>query len=399
MLKSNLNQIAPYIFGNVLYLFSAIIPKSNYIWVFGSWGGYEYADNPKYLYEYVISKEGAIKAIWLTRSDKVYNLLKNKGQRVYYIKSIRGFWFSCRAKVGIISHGMIDINRFACARMEIVQTWHGIPMKPVLLSDPKENAIKKRTLLKRLSIVLPFLKKELNFDSHLLICSTSAYATNILKKVFGEYSPITETGFPRLDGIFNVQPTSKIGEEVKKLRDNGVKVGIYMPTYRRHGEFNIINYLTNNIEAINKALVDNHHVIYLKIHPFDFHKLPQDFSFQGLRLLRNEEVNNDIYSVLGCFDFLITDYSSIVFDYLILPRPVYFLDPDRENYISTNGKLVYDYRDMGLPCFSTWYELILGISQSFPLDEYRLNEISNKFHKHRNAYSAKRLFEKIIANL
>lgn len=392
-----MNNLLKYLWGNITYYISYFFPKSNNIWIFGAWGGKEYADNPKYLFEFVTKQHPEINAIWLTRSKKVVNSLRKENKKVFLINSFMGLWYACRARVGITSHGMIDINRFACARIKIVQTWHGIPMKPVLLSDPKEGAIKKRKRLTRLSLIFPFLKKELEYHNNLVVCSSSMHVSNILKKVFGEDAPIKVLGFPRLDGLFKPQKNNSLTKDLINKKKEGATIGIYMPTYRKEGEFDIVSYFNSNNKEIESFLKSNNHYIYLKIHPYDYYKI-QKYSFSNrIRIIDDKEINNDIYSILGLFDYLITDYSSVIFDFLILGKPTFLMVPDRESYVASNGDFVYDYRNLDLPTSNDWAGLLTKVSNKSV--HPRMDSISKKYHQYTDGESSKRLFKYIKKNL
>lgn len=388
-----------YPFGNFFYFLSAIIFKSNKVWIFGAWGGNLYADNPKYLFEYINSKHKEIDSIWLSRNEQLIENLRNKNFKAYKINSVPGLWYCCRASIAVISHGMIDVNRYACARLKIVQTWHGIPMKPVLLSDPKQKTIKKRKLLSKLSFIFPFLKKELDYENNLLICSSSTYVSTLLKQIFGKNAPLVETGFPRLDGLFQPDCQKEVSKEIITYQNQGLKVGIYMPTYRSNGEFDIIDFFTSEIDSINEGLVKNEQVLYLKIHPFDFYKLPKSLNACNIHFINDEHIDGDIYEVLGLFDFLITDYSSVVFDYLVLTKPVFFLVPDRESYVESNGAFVFDYEQLNLPVFTTWVELLAQTSEVQKFLSNELQSASILFHQLRDYDNSKRLYNEIIKKL
>ncbi|WP_020401559.1 CDP-glycerol glycerophosphotransferase family protein [Gracilimonas tropica] len=391
-----LKLIATYLVGNILYLLSMMVPKSKKIWVFGAWGGNQYADNPKYLFEYVNEFHPEINAIWLTRQKEIEKKIESKGYKAFQTNSIKGIWYSCRAKVGAMSHGMIDLNRFACARMEIVQMWHGIPIKPILLSDPKKSSIAKRKLLTKLSFFFPFLKKELRFNENLIICSSSKHVSKILKKAFGSNSPIRITGFPRLDGFFRTEEENPLKKKIRDLQRENVRVGIYMPTWRQKGEFNIIKYLTENLQDIDKFLKGNKLSLFLRIHPFDQHELPKEFNFDCIHLITNEMIEGDIYSVLGAFDFLVSDYSSVIFDYLIKESPIYLMVPDRKDYIESNGKFVYDYKNIELPVEQSWGKLLPRLNEDNYQSQETITKLSSKYHKYKDGNSSKRLFDQII---
>ena len=385
-----------YLIGNILYFFSYIIPKSKKIWIFGSWGGQKFTDNPKYFYNY-IQKNKDITPVWLTENKEIINKLKIKGVLVFHTYSLLGIWYSSRAAVGIVSHGLVDINRYACARMKIVQTWHGIPMKPVLLSDKKDHAKKKRKMLLNIMFFFPFLKKELLFDRNLIICSSSVYVEKLLRKVFGDKSPLYNIGFPRLDGLFNTTNDNLIYQEINNYKKEGLRVGVYMPTYRRKGEFDIISFLSDSKEEIENQLFNSNSILYIKVHPFDYFNIKDKFHSETIRIINDDNIDNDIYQILNCFDFLISDYSSIVFDFLILVKPVYLLVPDRDSYISSNGDFIYDYLNINLPVVETWTEVLSLIENK--IEVKNLEKISSKYHLHKDGNNSERLYNEIVKKL
>lgn len=385
-----------HLLGNILYFISYIIPKSKKVWVFGSWGGQQFADNPKYFYNYV-KRNKNIKPIWLSENHELIKKLKVKGILAYHTYSFLGIWFSSRASIGVVSHGLIDINRYACARMKIIQTWHGIPMKPVLLSDKKEIAVKKRKMLLKLMFFFPFLKKELLFDRNFIICSSSSHVENLLKKIFGNNSPLHNVGFPRLDGLFKPKNDTLIYQIINNYKDNGFQVGVYMPTYRREGEFDIISFLIQNKDEIEGKLYKCKTILYVKLHPFDYFKINDEFHSETIRIINDESIDNDIYQILNCFDFLISDYSSIVFDFLTLVKPIYLLVPDRESYITSNGDFVYDYLNINLPVVESWSGALSLIENK--IEVKNLEKISSKYHLNMDGNNSERLYNVIVKKL
>lgn len=389
-----------FLVGNIIYFISYITPKSSVIWVFGSYGGQYFSDNSKYFYNYIRLNHPEIKAIWITKNSVIYSKLKKQGHTVFMYNSIKGIYYSCRAKYGMTCHGMNDLNRMASARIKIIQAWHGIPMKPVLLSDPKESEILKRKIIYLLSYFIFFLKKQVGFDKNFVVLSSSDYVTNtILQICFGKNAPFMNTGFPRLDGLFSPNMESEISQKIQSFKKEGKKIGIYMPTYRRENESDIVSLFVSNFQKIEKYLKLNNRVLFLKLHPFEHYKVKGLKASENIYFIDNNEIENDIYTILSFFDFLISDYSSIIFDYLLLARPTYLLVPDREDYIITNGNFVYDYMNIGLPVSENWKQLLDIIS--IPFDEVspkNIYQISRKFHKYRDGDSSKRLYEHIIKN-
>ena len=387
-------------FGNIVYFISLFVPKRKNVWIFGSKGGDSYSDNPKYVFEYINKNQPEIKTVWLTKNKIVLEHLRTIGVRVYYINSIKGIIWQMMAKVAIISHGISDINKYACGRLKIVECWHGVPMKPVLLSDPKEEALKKRENIRRLSFVLPYLRKRINYKEYFVICGSGDRSNKILKKVFGDNSNLISSGFPRLDGLFVENNYSiSICREVDELKSQGKQIGIYMPTYRREGEFDIVDYFYKNIKEINNHLQRNNQSLFVKIHSFE-KNLKEKKNIGNVFFISNSEIKDDIYSILNKFDFLITDYSSIVFDFLILSRPVFFLTPDRESYIKSNGNFVFDYLDLNFDVFLTWDDFFSEVNFEKELSHSnKYKEAGMKFHAYIDGNNSERVVEYINSNL
>lgn len=396
-----IRHIIKYIWGSLLYLISVFIPRSKKIWIFGAWAGRSYADNPKYLFEYVCENHPNISAIWLTHDKKIIEKLAKKNLKGLLINSPIGIWYAMRAKVGVTSHGMVDINRFACAKLKLVETWHAIPIKPILLSDPKGSTKRKRKMMWRLSFLFPFLRKELDYNNRLAICGSSDFTNQVLKKVFGANAPIINTGFPRLDGIFNPEDSFPLSQRIAQQKKENKTIGIYMPTYRRKNEFDIINYFINNMQFIDKELERRKHSLYLRIHPFDLHNFPSDFSAKNIEFISNSEIEGDIYKILGLFDYLITDYSSVIFDFLIQPKPVFLFIPDIQSYIESNGALLFDYDELGIPASNSWSDLFDTIDSTFRNSQaVKLFErIGNKIHYFMDEENSKRLYYFIKSKL
>ena len=377
---------------------SALIPKSKNIWVFGSTGGMTYSDNSKYLYDYVVNNHKGINAVWLTHSKDVYSILRKQSKKVYFINSFWGFWYSARASVGIVTHGITDINQYACGRMKIVECWHGIPMKPVLLSDPKVKAIKKRKATIKLSFLFPFLRNRVFYNDFLAICGSGELSNKILRKVFGFDAPILTLGFPRLDGLFNVNRDNRIVRKLIELEKNKGIAGIYMPTYRQKGEFDIVGYFKENIHVINHRLEAANSYLFVKTHSFE----NSNVDFQDMKRIfpiTNKEIEDDIYSILGAFDFLITDYSSIAFDFLVLGKPVFFLTPDRDSYIQSNGEFVFDYMDLKLKAADSWEHFFNDIDIREELMHNKYSSLRDRLHKYRDGRNSERLYKYISSQI
>lgn len=112
-----------------VYYISCLIPKNNNIWIFGSWHGHKFADDPKFLFLYVKRNQPRIRPVWLTRNPKVLKNLRGGKYEVYKTFSMKGFLCSMRAGCIIVCCGLSDVNRFVIGKAPKILLWHGVPLK------------------------------------------------------------------------------------------------------------------------------------------------------------------------------------------------------------------------------------------------------------------------------
>ena len=186
-----------------------------------------------------------------------------------------------------------------------------------------------------------------NFDIALvpgpLFIKTKAYFWNVDEKY------ILAKGYPRYDWLLKKdERTMRFIHKYKKNQDS--KIVLWMPTYRvdKNGIFNdtkeIVNFpiLQHKQEWI---LIDNYCkekniVLLVKLHPFQKqYNIPFD-TFDSIIEIDNndlEEVDIQLYSLLSLIDALITDYSSVAFDFLLVDKPIGFTLDDYEEYKDSRG--------------------------------------------------------------
>ena len=136
-MSNKLLKLTIYILNTPLYWVSCCMPKNSNIWIFGAWFGEKYADNSKYLFEYVNRSHSEIRAIWFSTNKNVIRLLNQKGYEAYYTYSWKGYYFGAKARFAFVSVSITDINQYVCStsRTIIVQLWHGTPLKKIHFDD------------------------------------------------------------------------------------------------------------------------------------------------------------------------------------------------------------------------------------------------------------------------
>jgi len=201
-----------YIFKDIIYLTSSIIPKNKNLWVFGAWFGEKYADNSKYLFEYINKNHHEIRTIWLTRNKDTLKLIRSKRYEAYLIYSLNGFLLSMRSKVTIVTVGLSDVNMATISNNQIVNLWHGTPLKKIMYDD--------RITFKALSRIKKFIIKNFfpflwhDYSKYILI-ATSPEVQRVISGAFKvPIYNVKVTGYPRNDVFFmktvNVSIKSKL---------------------------------------------------------------------------------------------------------------------------------------------------------------------------------------------
>lgn len=210
-----------------------------------------------------------------------------------------------------------------------INTWHGIPLKLMGYEMPNGN--------------IQVANTERNFLQASFLLSPNKHHTDMYTKSYkldGIFEgKILESGQARTDTFFNTEKE----DVIRKLLDDGVNVNsnkkiiMYAPTWKG-ADFNEpqadIREYENIYNKICKSIDTSKYQLLIKPHQAVYDKVKQ-----GAGELRECMVSPrlDTNEVLCAVDVLISDYSSIFFDFLVTGRPIMFYIPDLEQYKKTRG--------------------------------------------------------------
>ena len=195
-----------------------------------------------------------------------------------------------------------------------------------------------------------------------------------------------------------------------------IKLYFYNPTYRVKGERTIANgALYSNplplrweeIKSIDEFLFRNDALLIVKYHPYEEEEKAETYrrfsnKVKNILLLTSKELINhfiSIYDLLPASSFLITDYSSIYLDYLLLDKPILFFCPDFTEYNKTRGFIVeYDVLSDWMPGQITkkFEELKSALKIYIEgSDDYRnsRSKILRLYHRYKDPFSSRRVFK------
>ncbi len=395
-------RLVKYILLLPIYELSCVVPKKNNLWIFGSWLGQKFADNSKYLFLYVQQEHPEIRAIWLAHDSKVVSEVREMGYESYRAHSIKGFLFSMRAGCIIVDQGLVDLNKYAIGRAKKIKLWHGTPLKKIGADDTlhyhkNEGRFKilQRSIKEK---IFPFTTSHFQ-----LVIAMSAEAKSKLASAFRmPESHFRITGYPRNDILKGSRHvTVETGSWLDKIQicSIGSTIVGYLPTWRDTQEVDLLfsygfaeSDFQDFLERYNAVFwIKNHSDSQLQL-SIDKNKFSRIFTLSDKQL-------PDIYPLLRETNILITDYSSVYFDYLLLNRPIIFAPFDFEDYVRKDRKLYYDYDEVTPgPKARNWpevIELLKAIMNGKDEWEVQRDRICRRFNKFNDSDSSKRVFEEI----
>lgn len=328
-----------------VYWLSFLFPRKKTIWLFGSTFGRRFADNPRYFYLYVSQHDTSIRPIWISHDKELVAFLQGEGYEAYYYHSWKGIFYALRGKVYLFDNYSKDINFWLSGGALKVNMWHGIPLKKIQADNrfdafrhPKNGWEKFKCFPRNLSDEKP---------SHYVL-TTSEFMRPIFSSAFRtEY--VLLSGYPRNDRLLSDQIKNVLPmlekKELEKIssfreREKNGKMVYYMPTFRDSEKkfFEVMH-----LESFQRFLKEEHILFCVKLHPKS--KLNAEFKALQTEVVQVIDKDADPYTFLEEADVLVTDYSSIYFDYLLTDKPVVFFDYDLEEYLSDTREMYFDYEE------------------------------------------------------
>jgi CDP-glycerol glycerophosphotransferase (TagB/SpsB family) len=320
--------------GSLLSLFAHrlafLLPRRDDVWAFGSRGGGDFEGNSKYLFLHVAAREDLdVRPVWLSESAETVATLRRHGYDARRTDTLRGVATLLRAGYVFITGSFTDVPTWPTGGATVVQLWHGVPLKRISRDGPTYADV---SLFDRLSRRYVYRQ----FDR---IVVTGERLTDVFASAFGvARDRIVVTGYPRNDALFGAIPGFDVGQNRSLYDEIAADDGptlAYLPTYR-DGDRPPADAI--DFAALDELLGARDATLLVKFHPFEQPDLDVD-AFDNVRFLPAEF---DVYPAFGHVDALVTDYSSIYFDFLLLDRPIVFYAYDRAAYSADHGFYV-DY--------------------------------------------------------
>ena len=301
------------------YIFMRLLPLKKNLWVFDAYWASQFSSNEKAMYEYLQENHPNMKSVWFLKDTSIP--ISGNGKKVRE-KSFAYYWTLARAKF-LVQNANFP-QEYVKRRGQIeVETLHGTFMKTMGFDEPHFTTATR-------NVKTRFAERNLRWD---YIVSPSKFM-DFSPFVFRTNARVIKSGFPRNDVLVqgnNVQNIERL--KLKLGIPAGNEVVLYAPTFRNQGGFDF----QLDIEKYLAKLGDRQTLV-VRLHYFVAKEI--DFSQYGDRIINASEypVIEDLYLVS---DVLVTDYSSVMFDYAVLNRPMVFFAYDLEWYLSPLNRGTY----------------------------------------------------------
>lgn len=267
-----------------------------------------------------------------------------------------------------------------------INTWHGTPLKHMGF-DVKNNLKGSQNTMK-------------NFLASDYMISPNAHTTNIFKHAFkldGLYSgEILEIGYPRIDLTINTTANEAREYLAEHLNLKKNPIILYCPTWRGKNVNDPENSLLNVFEEIKLLNQKLPHQVLVKVHPFVYSKAKEMPELKPYLVPDFLDTNQ----LMPAVDLMITDYSSIFFDFLVTDKPIVFYVPDLDKYQNERGVYI-DLCALPGPVADNIQDVITLVSN----ESYKDADVQGKYAKfkhnfvnYENGSVTERLIESVFLN-
>jgi len=363
-------------------LATIVVPRRRNLWVFGSGSGV--GEGALALHDHARDKGHEL--VWLTGSDREFADAAAHGITAVPKNSWRGFTLTLRAGLIAVTHGFGDVNRFATHGAFTVQLWHGIPLKKIQL----DSRVTFTGPLKRL-LKLAYKRSARQID---LLPAASALSARRLRTAFGlPTATVAVTGDPRDDVLFR---TSR-DEARAALGLTAGEAVLYAPTWR-DGDADPTVPSEAEWHAIDAWLAARDATLVVRPHPHGVGDYAAGVERSAHVRMLDSRAQPDITPVLPAFDALITDYSSIAFDFALTGGPIAFLAPDVGAYTRSRGLYESYQQFSGGSEVGTWAEVLALLEKPAPIAAHSAH-LADTHHAYRDGQNTARVYEQIITRM
>ena len=395
-MRAIIKEIVKTILAIYCFILSNFIKTNDKTVLFISFHGKGYSDNPKAIYEEMLKddKFKDYKFVWAIKNHKKKAIKIDDAKIVEYL-SIPYFYYLSKAKYWIFNCKMPS---YICKKKDQIylQTWHGTPLKRL----GHDIHVDENTTFYRSQIKAKDMYRSYDIDSarYNYMISPNAFCTKIFPAAFNiNKERLIETGYPRNDVMSNVTDDEKL--KIKKELNIPLhkKVILYAPTWRDN-QYVAKGYtfkLEVDFHKWHQYLKDDYIVLF-KPHYLIINDYKSTNDLQGF--LYNIDADQDISPLYLITDILITDYSSVFYDFAVMNKPMYFYMYDLEDYQEElRGFYIDIYKDLPGQIYENEDDLLKDVIEN-EYDYAKLKVFKERFNNHDDGKASKRVIDIVFGD-
>lgn len=331
------------------------------LWVFGNQRGFR--DNPRYLAEHVVNEHPDLEVWWIARTADEASAARRAGLRVAMHGDAEAR-VQRRAGAAFVSNGFADLEPAHLGGAYIVDLRHGQGTKKILLAMPDPRLSAGSPIVRGVARLRRFYIRRRLGQIDMIIAPGQLERDRYVTAFGGPPERIRVLGSPRFDVILGGDAYERVvGGDLRQQIGVGERdrVILWLPTWREGGDAWVPPL---DPAVFDAAIEGTSGLLLVKPHPYSdpaafADRLPRH---SRVRLLTDDDV--DVNCLLRVTDVLVTDYSSAVFDYALLERPIQFFVPDMSEYRGGEGLQPEFEAMLGEHAQRDWPSLLAAVAAS-----------------------------------
>lgn len=346
--------------------------------MYSSYWGQNFNDNPRALYEYIQKNHPGYQHIAVYSS--ILQNIELPGVTAVLTGTKEYWYYLARAKYFVNNVNFEGKERVKRPEQLEIQTMHGTPLKKMgfnVLQDWTSASYEQ------------YLQKNRNWD---YLTVPSDYVASIADNAYRHQAKVLKTGYARNDELFVRNNLIEIKRIKNKMNiSSSKKIILYAPTWRKQSETK----LGIDFDSMYQSLSDNVLMLVRPHHLSGNINIP--IKYADKIILSDSSFSIEDYYLIS--DVMITDYSSVMFDYALLNKPMAFFTYDFESYVSSRG-LNFDFKnDAPGPIVYNQRELET-ILQNF--DQIKQNyakkitAFNKKFIQYDDGHASEKIFKSVF---
>ncbi|MCR0263983.1 CDP-glycerol glycerophosphotransferase family protein [[Clostridium] innocuum] len=366
-----------YVISYVISLFFYFTKIDNRKIFLFSFNGDKYACNQRYLTEYILKQKPFFTIVWVYKNENTKKEIPDLCIKVkkYSISYFYHYYTSrfISTNMRILCYDLLNKrpNQF------YIQTWH---------SSARQKKIEKDAEKKLSTLYINDAKRDSKMIN--LMISGCDFSTEIFTNSFYYDGDILKIGTMRNDILFKISSDQKKRIKNKYEINEQYNLLLYAPTFRNKKDYNYSLNYERLVKSLEKKF-GGKWIIAIKQHPNVKKRLNK------IEHVIDLTYSEDIQELFLVSDILITDYSSVIFDFMLLKRPFFIFTPDLYTY---DRDLYFSYQDLPTPLCHNMEELENAIN-SFCLESFQQdlkNFDKNFLRSYEKGNACQQMYEYLI---